>query len=222
MSVKKYVVAIDQGTTSTRCMVFIKEGRPVASFQMEHTQIYPKPGWVEHDAMEIWSRTQDVIRGALGQKGIMPEEIAAIGITNQRETTVIWDKVTGRPIYNAIVWQCMRTQAFCTEWQKQPGWKQNIVGEGIVKDITGLLINPYFSGTKIKWILDNVPGRLEPPTPQVWVRDSGRMRAIFDLIGLSIVNLPAFPQKRSVRRCIPAGERPSESPEIGLTDFNKA
>lgn len=158
---KKYVAAIDQGTTSTRCMLFTKDGRPAASYQMEHEQIFPHPGWVEHNAMEIWSRTQDVIRGALAAVNATPEEIAAVGITNQRETTVVWDKATGKPIYNAIVWQCTRTQDFCAEWLKKPGWGQNEKGEGKVKDITGLLINPYFSGTKIRWILDNVPGARE-------------------------------------------------------------
>ena len=147
MSEKKYVAAIDQGTTSTRCMIFNKKGLPVCSDQMEHAQIYPHPGWVEHDPMEIWSRTQDVIRNALERGGISPAEIAAIGITNQRETTVVWDKATGRPIYNAIVWQCVRTQDFCAQWQKMPGWEQTVTGEGKVKDHTGLLINPYFSGT---------------------------------------------------------------------------
>ena len=158
MSDKKYVVAIDQGTTSSRCMVFNKKGLPVCSDQMEHAQIFPKPGWVEHDAMEIWSRTQDVIRGALEKGRISPDEIASIGITNQRETTVVWEKATGKPIYNAIVWQCMRTQDFCAEWQRTAGWGQDETGQGKVKDHTGLLISPYFSGTKIKWILDNVPG----------------------------------------------------------------
>lgn len=161
MSEKKYVVAIDQGTTSTRCMIFNKKGLPVCSHQMEHAQIYPNPGWVEHDAMEIWSRTQDVIRGALSQGGISADEIVAVGITNQRETTVVWEKATGKPIYNAIVWQCMRTQDFCAQWQKSPGWEQTITGEGKVKEHTGLLISPYFSGTKIKWILDRVPGARE-------------------------------------------------------------
>lgn len=152
MADKKYVVAIDQGTTSTRCMVFDKEGTPVSSHQMEHEQIYPKPGWVEHNPMEIWSRTQDVIREATTTNGVSAEEIAAIGITNQRETTIVWDKATGKPIYNAIVWQCMRTQDFCAQWQKMEGWDKK------VNDLTGLVISPYFSGTKIKWILDNVPG----------------------------------------------------------------
>ena len=153
MGEKKYVVAIDQGTTSTRCMVFDKAGLPVSSDQMEHEQIFPKAGWVEHDPMEIWSRTQDVIRGALEKGHILPEEIAGIGITNQRETTVVWDKTTGKPVYNAIVWQCMRTQDFCTEWGKKSGWEGSKVN-----DHTGLVISPYFSGTKIKWILENVPG----------------------------------------------------------------
>ena len=118
---KKYVAAIDQGTTSTRCMIFDKEGNPVSSSQMEHEQIYPQPGWVEHDPMEIWSRTQDVIRGALEKGNIDPNEIAAVGVTNQRETTIVWDKDTGKPVYNAIVWQCMRTQDFCLEWEKESG-----------------------------------------------------------------------------------------------------
>ena len=157
MKNKKYVVAIDQGTTSTRCIVFDKKGTPVASQQLEHAQIYPKPGWVEHDANEIWFCTQNVIREALAQAGARPLEIAGIGITNQRETTVVWEKQTGKPIYNAIVWQCMRTQDFCAAWQKTEGWKQSLTGEGKVKDKTGLLISGYFSGTKLNWILDNVP-----------------------------------------------------------------
>ncbi|MDR1019956.1 MAG: glycerol kinase GlpK [Synergistaceae bacterium] len=161
MAEKKYVVAIDQGTTSSRCMVFDKKGLPVVSDQMEHAQIFPKPGWVEHDALEIWSRVQDVVRNALKKGNISTDEIASIGITNQRETTVVWEKATGKPIYNAIVWQCTRTEDFCKEWQKTPGWEQDGVGQGKVKDHTGLLINPYFSGTKIKWILDNTPGSRE-------------------------------------------------------------
>ena len=157
----KYVVAIDQGTTSSRCMVFDKNGLPVVSDQAEHVQIYPKPGWVEHDAMEIWSRVQDVVRNALKKGNISTDEIAAIGITNQRETTVVWEKNTGKPIYNAIVWQCMRTQDFCNKWRKTSGWAQDAKGRGKAKDHTGLLISPYFSGTKIKWILDNIPGSRE-------------------------------------------------------------
>jgi glycerol kinase len=142
-------------------MVFDKNGLPVVSDQMEHAQIFPKPGWVEHDAQEIWARVQDVVRNALKKGNISTDEIASIGITNQRETTVVWEKATGKPIYNAIVWQCMRTEDFCKEWQKSSGWGQDDTGQGKVKDHTGLLISPYFSGTKIKWILDNVPGSRE-------------------------------------------------------------
>ena len=172
MSGKKYVAAIDQGTTSTRCMLFAKDGRPVASHQMEHVQIFPNPGWVEHNAMEIWSRTQDVIRGVLEKAGATADEIAAVGITNQRETTVVWEKATGKPIYNAIVWQCTRTQDFCAEWLKTPGWEQNQKGEGKVKKITGLLINPYFSGTKIRWILDNAM--------EIWSRTQDVIRGVLE------------------------------------------
>lgn len=154
---RKYVAALDQGTTSTRCILFNDQGEPIAAHQLEHAQIFPKPGWVEHDANEIWFCAQNVIREALVRANAQSQEIAAIGITNQRETIVVWDKRTGKPIYNAIVWQCMRTQDFCLEWQKIPGWKQSPTGEGKVKDKTGLLISGYFSGTKLKWILDNVP-----------------------------------------------------------------
>lgn len=164
MAEKNYVVALDQGTTSTRCILFDRQGRPCAVRQMEHAQITPHPGWVEHDAAEIWFCTQSVIREALqivGQDGADASEIAAVGITNQRETTVVWEKATGRPVYNAIVWQCTRTRNFCSEWQRLPGWGQSVSGEGKAKNITGLLINTYFSGTKIRWILDNVPGARE-------------------------------------------------------------
>ncbi|MCI4463026.1 MAG: glycerol kinase, partial [Caldisericum sp.] len=110
MATKKYVAAVDQGTTSTRFMIFNHSGDVVSVHQLEHQQIYPKPGWVEHDPMEIWERTQDVIKGALEKGGISPEEIAAIGVTNQRETTIVWNKRTGKPYYNAIVWQDTRTK----------------------------------------------------------------------------------------------------------------
>lgn len=152
MPEKKCVMAIDQGTTSSRAIVFDLDGTPVNSHQMEHEQIYLKPGWVEHNPMEIWSRVQDVIREAIRGKDMKAEDIGAIGITNQRETTVVWEKATGKPICNAIVWQCMRTQDFCVEWRNKEGWDKK------VNDLTGLVISPYFSGTKIKWILDNVPG----------------------------------------------------------------
>ena len=151
---KKYILALDQGTTSSRAIVFDKDGLIVGTSQKEFTQIYPKAGWVEHDAMEIWGTQSGVAREVLEKTGVRPEEIAAIGVTNQRETTVVWDKVTGKPIYNAIVWQCRRTAAICDEL-KAKGWEEKI------KQKTGLVIDAYFSGTKIKWILDNVEGARE-------------------------------------------------------------
>ncbi|MDG2774598.1 glycerol kinase GlpK, partial [Vibrio parahaemolyticus] len=131
-----------------------KDGKIVGVSQQEFTQIYPKAGWVEHDAMEIWGTQSGVARQVLEVNGIRPDEIAAIGITNQRETTVVWDKNTGRPIYNAIVWQCRRTADICEEL-KSKGY------EDLVREKTGLVIDAYFSGTKIKWILDNVEGARE-------------------------------------------------------------
>ncbi len=151
---KKYILALDQGTTSSRAIVFDKDGLIVGTSQKEFTQIYPKAGWVEHDAMEIWGTQSGVAREVLEKTGVRPEEIAAIGVTNQRETTVVWDKVTGKPIYNAIVWQCRRTAAICDDL-KAKGWEEKI------KQKTGLVIDAYFSGTKIKWILDNVEGARE-------------------------------------------------------------
>jgi glycerol kinase len=147
----KYVAAIDQGTTSTRCILFDHAGNIVAVDQKEHEQIYPKPGWVEHDALEIWERTQRVIRGALDKSGAVVSDIAAIGITNQRETTVVWERETGRPVYNAIVWQDTRTDSICNELAKEGGQDR-------LRLKTGLPLATYFSGPKIKWILDNVPG----------------------------------------------------------------
>ena len=148
---KKYIIALDQGTTSSRAIIFDRDQRIVKVAQKEFTQLYPKAGWVEHDPMEIYSSQYGVLMEALAQSDINPEEIAGIGITNQRETTIVWDKQTGRPIYNAIVWQCRRTADICHELEEQ-GWSDYI------RDTTGLLIDAYFSGTKIKWILDNVPG----------------------------------------------------------------
>ena len=148
---KKYILALDQGTTSSRAILFNKEGQIVKIAQKEFTQYYPKPGWVEHDPMEIWGSQSGVAREVLETAAIRPEEIAAIGITNQRETTIIWDKKTGKPIYNAIVWQCRRTADICDDMKKK-GW------EDYIKENTGLVIDAYFSGTKIKWILDNVEG----------------------------------------------------------------
>lgn len=147
----KYVAAIDQGTTSTRCILFDHSGQIVTIEQKEHRQIYPKPGWVEHDALEIWENTQEVMRGALGKAGCDVSDIAAIGVTNQRETTLVWERSSGRPVHNAIVWQDTRTDTICNQLA-QTG------GQDRFRASTGLPLATYFSGPKIKWILDNVPG----------------------------------------------------------------
>ncbi len=151
---KKYIMALDQGTTSSRAIIFDYEGKIVRAAQNEFTQYYPKPGWVEHDPMEIWGTQSGVAREALESAGIRPDEIAAIGITNQRETTVVWDKNTGKPIYNAIVWQCRRTANICDDLKRRGL-------EDYIRENTGLVVDAYFSGTKIKWILDNVEGARE-------------------------------------------------------------
>ena len=150
----KYAAAVDQGTTSTRFMVFDHAGKVVTVDQKEHEQIYPKPGWVEHNPMEIWERTQEVIAGALKKGGIDPKDIAAVGITNQRETTVVWEKATGKPVYNAIVWQDTRTDQICNELAKNGGQDR-------FREKVGLPLATYFSGPKVKWILDNVAGARE-------------------------------------------------------------
>lgn len=147
----KYIMALDQGTTSSRCIIFNKKGQCVAQAKKEFTQIYPKNGWVEHDPNEIWSSQLSVLMEAKARLDLDVSEIAAIGITNQRETTIVWDKRTGEPIYNAIVWQCRRT-ADMVEELKADGFGQ------VVKEKTGLLMDAYFSATKVKWILDNVKG----------------------------------------------------------------
>jgi glycerol kinase len=147
----KYAAAVDQGTTSTRFMVFDHAGMVIAVDQKEHEQIYPKPGWVEHDPLEIWQRTQEVIDGALKKFKIDPKDIAAVGVTNQRETTVVWERATGKPVYNAIVWQDTRTDAICNELAKDGGQDR-------FRTKVGLPLATYFSGPKVKWILDNVPG----------------------------------------------------------------
>jgi glycerol kinase len=147
----KYAAAVDQGTTSTRFMVFDHGGKVVAIDQKEHEQIYPKPGWVEHDPMEIWGSTQAVIAGALAKGKIDPKDIAAVGVTNQRETTVVWDKATGKPIHNAIVWQDTRTADICNNLAKDGGQDR-------FRPKVGLPLATYFSGPKIRWILDNVEG----------------------------------------------------------------
>ena len=150
MADKKFIISIDQGTTSSRSILFNANGKPVFSSQKEFTQYFPKSGWVEHDPEEIWTTTKktliDVVKKAKSLKG----KIAAIGITNQRETTVLWDKKTGKAVYKAIVWQDRRTEDYCKKLRNQNK-------ETMIFNRTGLLIDPYFSGTKIKWILDNVP-----------------------------------------------------------------
>jgi glycerol kinase len=144
-----YVGALDQGTTSNRFIIFDRNGQIVAVDQKEHEQIFPQPGWVEHNAAEIWQNTEDVIRGALEKSGLNGSDLAAIGITNQRETTVIWDRKTGKPFTNAVVWQCTRTSDICKELMRDQGQNR-------FRDKTGLPVATYFSGPKIKWILDNV------------------------------------------------------------------
>ena len=163
---KKYIMSLDSGTTSNRCILFDKKGRIVSMAQKEFTQIFPKPGWVEHDAGEIWSTQLGVAVEAMSKAGATAEDIAAIGITNQRETTIIWDKHTGKPIYNAIVWQCRRTAGYCDRLKEARGkdfdldtGDENVTD--IIRDKTGLVIDAYFSATKIKWILDNVEGARE-------------------------------------------------------------
>jgi glycerol kinase len=147
----KYIASVDQGTTSTRCILFDHGGNIVSMDQEEHRQIYPQPGWVEHDALEIWAHIEGVIACALEKAGLTAKDIAAVGITNQRETTVVWDKATGKPVYNAIVWQDTRTDEICHELAKEGGQDR-------LRSKTGLPLATYFSGPKIKWILDNVPG----------------------------------------------------------------
>ena len=150
----KYIMALDSGTTSNRCILFNEAGDICSVAQKEFTQIFPQPGWVEHDADEIFSTQLEVARQALANIGANASDIAAIGITNQRETTIVWNKLTGRPVYNAIVWQCRRTADYC----------DRLTRDGLVDTIrskTGLVIDPYFSGTKIRWILENVPGARE-------------------------------------------------------------
>ncbi len=147
----KYVAAVDQGTTSTRCMLFDHGGGVVSSHQLEHEQIYPQAGWVEHDPMEIWERTQDVIKGALKAANVQPGDIAAVGITNQRETTVVWDKNNGKPYYNAIVWQDTRTDRIIHRYARDGGQDR-------FRAKVGLPLATYFSGPKVAWIMENVGG----------------------------------------------------------------
>ncbi|MCL1993276.1 MAG: glycerol kinase GlpK [Spirochaetes bacterium] len=147
----KYLVAIDQGTTTSRSIVFDKQGNIIQLAQKEFTQIFPQPGWVEHDPMEIWSSQLGVASEAKARAGLSAGDIAAIGITNQRETTVVWERASGKPVYNAIVWQCRRTADYCQEL-KAKGFDK------VIREKTGLVVDAYFSATKIRWILQNVPG----------------------------------------------------------------
>ena len=148
---EKYILALDQGTTSSRAILFDREQRVVDMVQKEFTNHYPQPGWVEQDPMEIYAGQYSVMMELLAKTAVTPSQIAAIGITNQRETVIVWDKNTGKPVYPAIVWQCKRTAAFC----------EQLAREGLspyIRETTGLLIDPYFSATKIHWILENVEG----------------------------------------------------------------
>lgn len=150
----KYIMALDAGTTSNRCILFNEKGEMCSVAQKEFTQYFPKPGWVEHDANEIWSSQLGVAVEAMSKIGATAEDIAGIGITNQRETAIVWDKNTGEPIYNAIVWQCRRTSEYCDSL-KEKGLTE------VYRKKTGLVIDAYFSGTKVKWILDHVEGARE-------------------------------------------------------------
>jgi len=147
----QYILSLDQGTTSSRAILFDEAGQPIATAQQEFSQIFPRPGWVEHNPHDIWRSQRDVARAVLDQRGVRAAEVAAIGITNQRETTLIWDRQTGEPVYNAIVWQCRRTAAMC-DALKAEGFDR------VIREKTGLVTDAYFSGTKVAWLLDNVPG----------------------------------------------------------------
>ena len=200
---KRYIAALDQGTTSSRCILFDREQNIIGSAQRELTQIYPRPGWVEQDPMEIWSTQYSVLTEVLAQTGVAPEELAAIGITNQRETTIVWDRETGRPVSNAIVWQCRRTAPLCEELKADGEFS------AYVQEHTGLLIDAYFSATKLKWILDHVEGAREKAergellfgTVDSWlvwkltggavkmlpqVRDSSQVYGTADLLGAKV------------------------------------
>jgi glycerol kinase len=147
----EFVGAIDQGTTSTRFILFDRAGRIIASAQKEHRQIFPKPGWVEHDPQEIWQNTQEVAGAALARAGVRPGALAAVGITNQRETTVLWERSTGRPVHNALVWQDTRVDELVAEYQRQGGINR-------FRAKTGLPLASYFSGLKLRWLLDHIEG----------------------------------------------------------------
>jgi len=174
------VAAIDQGTTGTRCMVFDGRGRVMGAHYLEHRQSFPRPGWVEHDPLEIWEKTRRVMRAALDQAGAAPGQVAALGIANQRETTVVWSRRTGRPYHPAVVWQCTRSEEIC----------RRLMADGLedlVRERTGLVINTYFSGPKLVWLLDNVPGLRE---------DAQRGEALFGTVDSWLVwNLTGGPDR---------------------------
>ncbi len=154
MNMSKFILAFDQGTTSSRAIIFDKEGKAISTTQREFKQIFPKPGWVEHDPNEIWSTQIGVAAEVVSKSKLKSDDIEAIGITNQRETTIVWDKKTGEPVYNAIVWQDRRTSDYCDKLREQ-GY------EDMIREKTGLVIDAYFVATKVKWILDNVEGARE-------------------------------------------------------------
>jgi glycerol kinase len=154
MANRSYILALDQGTTSSRAILFDRSGQPIAIAQQEFEQLYPQPGWVEHRPEDIWASQMESAHRVLSVAGVEPDQIAALGITNQRETTIIWDRETGEPIYNAIVWQCRRTAADC-DWLRRAGLAQ------MIEERTGLVLDAYFSGTKVRWLLDSVAGARE-------------------------------------------------------------
>ena len=151
-NMKQYILALDEGTTSARSILFDRDCRVVSVAQHEFPQIYPAPGWVEHDPMDIYANQYASLTECVAKSGILPEEIAGVGVTNQRETAIVWDKTTGKPVYNAIVWQCRRTAPICESLNDY---------SGMIAEKTGLKLDAYFSATKIKWILDNVDGARE-------------------------------------------------------------
>ncbi len=227
----KYVVAIDQGTTSSRCMIFNKSGEVVASKQAEHEQIYPQPGWVEHDGLEILDRTKRCIHEAMQVAGLVAKDIAAIGVTNQRETTLVWNKKTGRPYHNAIVWQDTRTDKICEELAGTEGMDR-------YREKTGLPLATYFSGPKIKWLLDNVPGLREDAekgealfgnmdTWVIWNLTGSHVTDVTNASRTMLMNLANCEwdddmlAAMGVPRAMMPQIRPSSDPEIyGTTDSN--
>ncbi len=227
----KYIAAIDQGTTSSRCMIFNKSGATIASRQAEHKQIYPRPGWVEHDPVEIIDRTKRCIHEAMQIAGLTAEDIAAIGVTNQRETTVVWNRSSGRPYYNAIVWQDTRTDKICTELAGTRGADR-------YRHITGLPLATYFSGPKIKWLLDNVPGLREDAekgealfgnmdTWVIWNLTGAHITDVTNASRTMLMNLATCDwdmemlATMEIPRAMMPQIRPSSDPELyGKTDAN--